>query len=452
MTTAAESEAGPSLASQGFLVLLAFSAIVGLVVSLAAWGFLELVHQIQVGVFTGLPRDLGYDHGAPLWWPVPVLAIAGLLTATAIVRLPGEGGHEPSRGLSAGAMQPEYLPSVLLAAFATLGLGAVLGPEAPLIALGSGLGILAVRLARKGSGAEVEALMAAAGSFAAMSLIFASPLIAAVILIEASGLGGKKLTTMLVPGLLAAGIGSLVSTGMGSWTGLSSSAYALDALPLPHFARPSAADIGWTLLLGVAIAIVGFAVMRLGAFLLSFVKERRWLLTPVAGLAVAGLAIAFDQTTSKQASEVLFSGQDSLPQLVGQAGTWSLSALALLVVFKGLAWSASLSAFRGGPTFPALFLGAAGGVMASRLPGFDLTPAVAAGMGAGTAAILRLPLTGAVLGVLLTAKSGDGSVPLVIVAVVAAYVTTVALSDRIQSPRRRRGVMLATPTDTTVTR
>ena len=63
---------------------------------------------------------------------------------------------------------------------------------------------------------------------------------------------------------------------------------------------------------------------------------------------------------------MLFSGQDSLPQLVGQASTWSLSALALLVTFKGLAWSVSLSAFRGGPTFPALFLGAAGGMMLPR--------------------------------------------------------------------------------------
>jgi H+/Cl- antiporter ClcA len=38
---------------------------------------------------------------------------------------------------------------VLLAALATLSLGVVLGPEAPLIALGGGLAVLAVRLARR---------------------------------------------------------------------------------------------------------------------------------------------------------------------------------------------------------------------------------------------------------------------------------------------------------------
>ena len=37
----------------------------------------------------------------------------------------------------------------MLAAVATIGLGLVLGPEAPLIALGGGLGILAIRLVRR---------------------------------------------------------------------------------------------------------------------------------------------------------------------------------------------------------------------------------------------------------------------------------------------------------------
>jgi len=82
--------------SRRFVVLLMIAAVVGLVVSFAAWGFLELVHQIQVGVFTGLPKDLGYDVGAPMWWYLLVLALAGLIAAAAIERLPGRGGHVPA--------------------------------------------------------------------------------------------------------------------------------------------------------------------------------------------------------------------------------------------------------------------------------------------------------------------------------------------------------------------
>ena len=53
-------------------------------------------------------------------------------------------------------------------------------------------------------------VVAAAGSFAAFSTLVGSPLIAAFILMEAIGLGGPMLGTVLVPGLVAAGIGTLI--------------------------------------------------------------------------------------------------------------------------------------------------------------------------------------------------------------------------------------------------
>ena len=99
-----------------------------------------------------------------------------------------------------------------------------------------------------------------------------------------------------------------------------------------------------------------------------------WLLIPAAGLVVALLAVLFVATTTHGASNVLFSGQDPLPGLVDNAGTWSIGALLMVILCKGLAWSACLGTFRGGPTFPAIFLGAAGGVAASHLPGLSLTP------------------------------------------------------------------------------
>ena len=107
----AEPEVSPeqveaTIQSRGFIVLMLVAAIAGVVVSLAAWCFLELINQIQRGVYVHLPSDLGYHSGPPLWWSLPVLALAGLIVAFAIERLPGEGGHIPANGLSTAGGPP----------------------------------------------------------------------------------------------------------------------------------------------------------------------------------------------------------------------------------------------------------------------------------------------------------------------------------------------------------
>jgi H+/Cl- antiporter ClcA len=75
----------------------------------------------------------------------------------------------------------------------------------------------------------------------------------------------------------------------------------------------------------------------------------------------------------------------------------------MLVVCKALAYAASLSSFRGGPIFPALIVGAVGGVALSHLPGLDPVAGAALGMGAMTAVMLRFPLTAVLVPTLLRA-------------------------------------------------
>jgi hypothetical protein len=67
--------------------------------------------------------------------------------------------------------------------------------------------------------------------------------------------------------------------------------------------------------------------------------------------------------------------------------------------------------------------------MASHLPGFPLAAAVAVGIGAGTVAILRLPLSAVVVATLLTGNAGAGVTPLTIIGVVVAYLATLGLSS-----------------------
>jgi H+/Cl- antiporter ClcA len=67
--------------------------------------------------------------------------------------------------------------------------------------------------------------------------------------------------------------------------------------------------------------------------------------------------------TGQPVDLVLFSGEAALPQVIAET---SAGVLALLVLVKGTAYALSLGAgFRGGPTFPAVTLGVATGVLGS---------------------------------------------------------------------------------------
>jgi H+/Cl- antiporter ClcA len=415
------------LRSRSYLALLVLAAIIGVPVSAAAYFFLALVSKLQVWIFTDLPKDVGF-HSEPLWWPIPPLVLAGVLVALTIRYLPGRGGHSPADGFKVGGGPPApvELPGVVLAALATLSLGVVLGPEAPLIALGGGLGVLAVRLVRRDAPARTSTVMAAAGSFAAISTLLGSPLLGAFLLMEASGLGGAMLELVLVPGLLAAGIGSLIFLGLDHLTGLGTFSLAIPGLP--HVGSPTGAEFLWALAIGVMAALAGSGIRWLGLFLRPHVERRMLLATPVVGLAVAGLAIAFAAGTGKGSSEVLFSGQSALGPFITHSASYTVGALLLLLICKGLAYGASLSGFRGGPTFPALFLGAVGGVALSHLPGLPLVYGVAMGIGALCAVMLRLPLTSVLLATLLLSSDGLQVMPLAIVAVVVAYVASARLT------------------------
>jgi H+/Cl- antiporter ClcA len=410
------------LRSRSYVRLLVLAAVLGVPISAAAYGFLALVGGLQEWLFSDLPQALGFD-GAPLWWPLPLLTLAGVLVGLTIRYLPGRGGHSPADGFKAGGVpSPVELPGIAIAALATLSLGAVLGPEAPLIALGAGLAGSAVRLARRDVPAQATAVVAAAGSFAAVSTLLGSPLLGAFLLMEASGLGGPTLGLVLVPGLVAAGVGSLIFIGLDAWTGLGTFSLALP--DVPSFARPDLAQFGWALVIGLVAAVAGTGIRRLALALRPHVERRLLLATPLVGLAVGTLAIVYAEASGHSFSEVLFSGQDALGPLISQGASYSVGALVLLVACKGLAYSASLAGFRGGPVFPAMFLGAAGGIALSHLPGLPLVPGVAMGIGAMCVVMLRLPLTSVLLATLLLAADGLVVMPLVIVAVAVAYVAS----------------------------
>jgi H+/Cl- antiporter ClcA len=405
--------------------LLVLGALLGVPVATIAYFYLDFVTISQRFVFTTFPKNLGFS-GTPAWWPLLPLFLSGLLVALTLKYLHGTGGHKPAEGFKAdGGVAAVDLPGIVLASLATLCLGAVLGPEAPLIAIGTGLGALAVHLVKKDAPQMAVLVIGAAGSFAAIATLLGSPIVGAFLLMEASGLGGPLPRVVLAPGLVSAGIGSLIFVGLDQWTGFGT--FSLNVGQIPHFGSPTGAEFLWAVVIGIGAAFLGYAIKRGALALQPVVERRKVLLTPVVGLGVATLAIAFAEITGKPSSFVLFSGQSALPGLIEHAGTWTVGPLAVLILCKGLAYSASLSSFRGGPIFPGMFIGAAAGILLSHLPGLPMVAGVGMGIGAVTVAMLGLPLVSVLLGALLLQADELALTPLIIVAVVVSYVVSAHL-------------------------
>lgn len=410
------------LRSRDYVAMLVMAAIVGVLVSTVAYFYLKAVTEAQTAVFTTLPEDLGWSK-EPVWWPLLPLFVGGLVVAVSIRFLPGTSGHRPAEGFKAsGVVRPVDLFGIVLASFATLALGAVLGPEAPLIAVGSGLGALAVRLVKRDAPERAAAAVAAAGAFAAIATLLGSPVVGAFLIMETAGLGGPMLGVVLVPGLLAAGVGALIFVGLDDWTGYGT--FTLSIPGAPAFTTPTGYELLWALVIGMAAALAATVIRRAALALQPLIERRMITLTPLAGLAVAGCAIAFAESTGRDSSEVLFSGQTALPSLVHDAAGWTAGALVLVVVFKSAAYALSLSCFRGGPVFPSLYIGAAGGIAFSHLPGLPMVAGAAMGIGAMAVAMLGLPMTSVLLPALLFPSDALALTPLVIVAVVVSYVVT----------------------------
>lgn len=170
---------------------------------------------------------------------------------------------------------------------------------------------------------------------------------------------------VLVPGLLAAGVASLIFIGLDSLTGLGTFSLAIPGLP--YFSRPDLAEFGWALIIGVAAALAGTALRWLGRIVHRYAQRQTLLILPLAGLAIGGLALIYTESTGKPSSSVLFSGQSALGPLITHASSYTVAALLLLMACKGLAYGASLGSFRGGPVFPAMFVGATGGIALSHI-------------------------------------------------------------------------------------
>jgi H+/Cl- antiporter ClcA len=429
MTEAKAPAAGPTPPAQGmdgraYLRLVALGAAIGIPAAFLAAVFLAFVHELEHWLWHSLPDALGTS--SPGWYLVIGLPVVGACVVVLARRfLPGDGGHSPLVGFSGGPTLLRSGPGMVLAAIGTLSFGAVLGPEAPLIAIGSVVGMAAASLGKVGE--KEHAVLATAGSFAAISALFGGPVVGGVLMVE-GGLGmGSALIAVLLPGFVAAAIGYVIFLGLGSWGGLDAQAIAVPGLPV--YNHEHVLDLVVGVGVGVVTALLIFVIRRAATGLAGDGERRLGMpkLLIGGGLAV-GIVAELADLLGANSQDVLFSGQSSIPALVSQGST---KIVLILLVAKAIGYAICLGCgFRGGPVFPAIFLGVAVGMLAVLWLNVSPTLAVAAGSAAGLAAMTRLVLTATLFATLLVGHAGVDAAPATVLAAAAAWLTMQGLDKR----------------------
>jgi H+/Cl- antiporter ClcA len=143
------------------------------------------------------------------------------------------------------------------------------------------------------------------------------------------------------------------------------------------------------------------------------------------GALAVGLLAEGARLLGANSADVLFSGQASVPAEVAET---SAATLVVLLVAKGLGYAISLGCgFRGGPVFPAIFLGIAVASFADIWFGASPTWAVMVGSAAGMTAGTGLVFAALLFATLLTGSAGVDAVPATVFAATAAWLTRAAL-------------------------
>jgi len=408
------------------LRLVLLGAAIGIPAALAAIAFFTAVHYLEQLIWHALPTALG--EASPPWYLVVFLPVVGAaIVAIARLTLPGDGGRSPLAGMSHGATPVRYVPGIVVAALGTLGFGLVLGPEAPVMAVGSAVGLGITSIVR--SDAREQGILSMAGIFSAISTLFGGPLVAGVMLTEGGISLGAVLIPVLLPGFVAAAVGYLVFLGVGPYTG--APAPGLQVPDLPAYVGTSVPDLIIAIVVGVVTAALIVAINRAAKRVAALQDGRQGdgRVGLVAALLLGGLAVgALAQLATVfgvAPDDVLFSGQASIPALVSES---SLIALVVLVIAKAAAYAVSLATgFRGGPIFPAVFLGVNVAAFAVELFGTSPTFAIAIGCAAGMAAQTRLVVTSMLFAALLVGSGGFDAIAGAVFATVASWLTVQAL-------------------------
>ena len=358
--------------------------LIAAVVSLAVgYVVLELVNAGIRLVWETIP---GTWTQTPAWYVIGVLLIAAVLVYL-VRRFVGDSGHSPIGGIKVSGLTPKEYLGAILAILASLWGGVVLGPEVALVATGSVIGGIAAKSMRI-TESKVVTKVVGVGALGGILALFVEPFMS----------GSMKL-------------------------GSAPTAIEVDQL-------------GWAVLVAL-IATLAVTIARLLAALIARASQAGPHLPILVGAAliIAAAALLMQAWTGQAVIYITTSGEELITDLPTLT---SAPTVAAIIALKTIAYAVSLGAgFRGGPFFPAMFVGAASGLLIALV--IDGGPSVPAAIVVGVIAAviatapMKWPIAislGVVLGFLM------GTWTLVPAALVGAIVARAIprLGDRISIP------------------
>jgi H+/Cl- antiporter ClcA len=319
----------------------------------------------------------------PAWYVLGVLLIAAVLVYV-VRRYVGDAGHSPMGGIKISPVTPREYVGIILAIIASLWGGVVLGPEVALVATGSLVGGVGSRIMGISDAKDAKKVVGI-GALGAILALFVGPILSGSMTL------GDAPTAIEVDQLAWAIVVALIATIAVTLARFVAALIARTAGAAPHLP-----------ILVISALIIGFSALLMNS----------WTGEPVIYITTSGEELISD-----------------LPALT------SASTVFAIIVLKSIAYAVSLGAgFRGGPFFPAMFIGAASGLLIALLlpDGPSVPAAIVVGLVASVIATapMKWPIAiglGIVLGFLV------GTWTLVPAAVIGAVVARAIprLSDRV---------------------
>lgn len=311
------------------------------------------------------------------------------------------------------------LRSLLPVSLLGIAVGGAAGPEAPLVQTTGTVG--STIALRSGRSPEAVRILAITGMAAGFTVLFATPLGAAIFALEILHRRGLEYYEALLPAIIGSLSGYVVSVlldivGLGP---------IFDFPPTPVLDE---GQLGWSLLAGVVAAAAALVFTQLVEVLRHAFARIGMPVRPALGglvLGLLGLLTPYALTFAEEQIDPVLSATLGIGALAGIAGI-KLLASAVTVT----------SGWRGGFIIPLFFVGAVLGRIGGQvLPGVDEVVLVAALMAATNAGVTKTPLGSTIV---VSEMAGLLVLPTTLLATVVALLLTSGIGV-ITSQRERSG-------------